>query len=49
MYFIGLDLGKRVDFSADAVVERIEGTVGGFDPVTWSRTAQTLPDEWVAL
>ncbi len=46
MYYIGLDLGKRVDYSAVAVVERIEPVVHGFDHLRWMPTTEPLADEW---
>ncbi len=47
MYFIGVDLGQRVDRSAIAVVERMETAVEGFDYARWTKTVERLPDEWV--
>jgi len=47
MHFIGVDLGQRVDYTAIAVVERIEPVVCGFDHLHWMRTEERLPDEWV--
>src|SRR5579884_1051671 len=35
MYFVGLDLGKRLDYSAIAVVERWEKVARQFDYVDW--------------
>jgi hypothetical protein len=47
MYFIGVDLGQRVDRSAIAVVERMETAIEGFDFARWTKTVEHLPDEWV--
>ena len=37
MFYVGLDLGKRLDFSAIAVVEKKEQTISRFDYVEWMR------------
>ncbi len=39
MYFVGLDLGKRMDHAAIAVLERVEETKYEFDPVRFERKA----------
>jgi hypothetical protein len=44
---IGVDLGQRRDYSAVAVVERIETAGYGFDHLHWMTRAEGLPDEWV--
>jgi hypothetical protein len=38
VFFIGLDLGKRLDYSAIAVVERWEKVARGFDYFAWRHT-----------
>ena len=40
-------MGQRRDYSAVAVVERIETAGYGFDHLHWMRTAEGMPDEWV--
>ena len=47
MFSIGVDLGQRRDFSAVAVVERIEMAGHGFDHLHWMTTQEGMPDEWV--
>ena len=40
-------MGQRRDFSAVAVVERIETAGHGFDHLHWMTTEEGMPDEWV--
>jgi len=47
VFSIGVDLGQRRDFSAVAVVERVETVVFGFDHLHWMQTEEGKPDEWV--
>lgn len=47
MFSIGVDLGQRRDFTAVAVVERVERTVQSFDHVHWMGREEAMPDEWV--
>ena len=47
MYFLGIDLGKRRDHTAIAVVERRQTIDRGFDHVAWRHTSSPRPDEWL--
>lgn len=47
MFYIGVDLGQRVDPSAYAVVERFEPAVHSFDYARWCKVIEPLPDEYV--
>jgi hypothetical protein len=47
VFSIGVDLGQRRDFSAVAVVERVETAGYGFDHLHWMSRAEGMPDEWV--
>lgn len=40
MIYLGVDLGKRVNFTAFAGVEQMEGVVEGFDYVKWLATRE---------
>src|SRR5438874_2207334 len=40
MFYVGLDLGKRLDYSAVAVVERAEWVVKEFDYLHWMDRGQ---------
>ena len=46
MFYIGIDLGQRIDYTAIAVVERRQHVLHGFDHLHWLQTTQKLPDEW---
>jgi hypothetical protein len=46
MFYIGIDLGQRIDYTAIAVVERRQPVIHGFDHLHWLRTVEKLPDEW---
>jgi hypothetical protein len=47
MFFLGIDLGKRRDHTAVAVVERRQRIDRGFDHVYWRHTASPQPEEWI--
>lgn len=42
MFCIGVDLGQRADYTAIAVLERLEAQVNGFDYVQWRQRS-----EWI--
>ena len=47
MFFLGIDLGKRRDHTAIAIVERRQTIDRGFDHIAWRHTAVPRPDEWL--
>ena len=47
MFSIGVDLGQRRDYSAIAVVERLNAAAGPFDYVRWAAPQPPPPAEWV--
>ena len=47
MFSIGVDLGQRRDFSAIAIVERLNAAPGPFDYVRWAAPQPAPRDEWV--